>query len=122
MSDLDDLPRFKPEFAWLHEAWCNALESGDYQQTTGTLRDESGYCCLGVLKKVAQDNGVRLRTPWSDVSLWLEDMNRLTGESRGGMQAPLVRRNDGLGSRRRCQSFNQIARIVRKRMAPEVAS
>lgn len=29
-------------------ALCVALESGRYPQTTGTLRDHDGYCCLGV--------------------------------------------------------------------------
>lgn len=28
--------------------WANVLRSGEYAQTTGHLRDESGYCCLGV--------------------------------------------------------------------------
>lgn len=29
-------------------AWVAALRSGKYQQTTGTLHDDHGYCCLGV--------------------------------------------------------------------------
>lgn len=33
----------------LAKRWITALESGDYQQTTGTLKDETGYCCLGVV-------------------------------------------------------------------------
>ena len=121
MSDLDDLPRFKPEFAWLHEAWCDALESGDYQQTTGTLRDKSGYCCLGVLKKVAQDNGIRLKANWDQGDLYVRDLERLTGTSDVNAQNPLINRNDGVDGHRR-HSFKQIARIVRKRMAPEVAA
>lgn len=28
--------------------WVEALESGEYKQTTGVLRDYDGYCCLGV--------------------------------------------------------------------------
>ena len=32
--------------------WVDALESGDWDQTTGCLHDESGYCCLGVYAKV----------------------------------------------------------------------
>lgn len=31
------------------EKWIAALESGEYKQTTGKLRDEKGFCCLGVL-------------------------------------------------------------------------
>lgn len=32
--------------------WVDALRSGNYSQTTGTLRDSSGYCCLGVLTQL----------------------------------------------------------------------
>ena len=32
--------------------WLKALRSGDYCQTQGTLVDETGYCCLGVLAEV----------------------------------------------------------------------
>ena len=28
--------------------WCAALESGDYQQAHMGLRDDRGFCCLGV--------------------------------------------------------------------------
>ena len=33
----------------IKEMWVNALLSGDYSQTTGVLRSNDGYCCLGVL-------------------------------------------------------------------------
>lgn len=29
--------------------WVAALRSGEFKQTTGTLQNEDGYCCLGVL-------------------------------------------------------------------------
>lgn len=32
--------------------WLRALRSGKYKQTTGTLQDKDGYCCLGVACKV----------------------------------------------------------------------
>lgn len=32
--------------------WIAALRSGDYQQTTGTLENRHGFCCLGVACKV----------------------------------------------------------------------
>lgn len=32
--------------------WADALESGKYKQTIGMLKDERGYCCLGVLCEV----------------------------------------------------------------------
>lgn len=28
--------------------WVKALRSGEYEQTTGTLRSVHGYCCFGV--------------------------------------------------------------------------
>jgi len=31
------------------ELWITALKSDEYKQTRGTLKDEKGYCCLGVL-------------------------------------------------------------------------
>jgi hypothetical protein len=33
----------------LKAKWVAALRSGAYQQTTETLKDRSGFCCLGVL-------------------------------------------------------------------------
>lgn len=31
------------------EQWLNALRSNEYQQTTGRLKTDEGFCCLGVL-------------------------------------------------------------------------
>jgi len=33
----------------LKQKWVRALRSGKYIQTSGALRTEDGYCCLGVL-------------------------------------------------------------------------
>lgn len=30
------------------QKWVEALESGEYHQTTGRLKDDIGFCCLGV--------------------------------------------------------------------------
>jgi hypothetical protein len=30
------------------QLWLDALESGEYEQTTVALRDMNGFCCLGV--------------------------------------------------------------------------
>lgn len=30
------------------QKWINALRSGEYPQSHGTLRDKDGFCCLGV--------------------------------------------------------------------------
>lgn len=37
----------------LKAKWVKALRSGDYKQTQDFLRDEDGFCCLGVLCDVA---------------------------------------------------------------------
>lgn len=36
----------------LLDAWVLALRSGKYSQTKDVLRDEKGYCCLGILHEV----------------------------------------------------------------------
>lgn len=33
----------------IKEKWINALRSGEYTQNHGQLKDDDGYCCLGVL-------------------------------------------------------------------------
>ena len=33
----------------LKQKWVRALRSGKYEQATGALRNEDGFCCLGVL-------------------------------------------------------------------------
>ena len=33
----------------IKKMWLAALRSGEYQQTTGQLKDDLGFCCLGVL-------------------------------------------------------------------------
>lgn len=42
--------------------WLAALRSGKYKQTQRVLYDGSGYCCLGVLCKVAGSNFVITNT------------------------------------------------------------
>lgn len=45
----------KPE---IKARWTQALRSGEYPQTTETLKDDDGYCCLGVLCELAVQDGV----------------------------------------------------------------
>lgn len=42
--------------------WVEALRSGEYEQGTQTLEKEGKYCCLGVLCKVAQKEGIHVNT------------------------------------------------------------
>lgn len=36
--------------------WIEALRSGKYRKTTGTLERDNEYCCLGVLCKIAPNH------------------------------------------------------------------
>ena len=36
----------------IYDKWLGALRSGEYRQTSGMLRDERGYCCLGLVNEV----------------------------------------------------------------------
>lgn len=38
--------------------WVTALRSGNYSQSAGILRDDRGFCCLGVLCDLAVKAGV----------------------------------------------------------------
>ena len=53
--------------------WVEALRSGRYRQTDGTLKDERGHCCLGVLCEVERPpeveigwNTIQVRVPSED--------------------------------------------------------
>lgn len=41
------------------QRWVDALRSGTYQQTTGRLHTDAGFCCLGVCRDI-------LGTEWGD--------------------------------------------------------
>lgn len=38
------------------DKWIAALRSGKYKQTTGVLRNDNGYCCLGVLCNIVDNS------------------------------------------------------------------
>jgi hypothetical protein len=41
----------------IKESWCNALESGEYHQGIGKLKNQQNeFCCLGVLSNLASEN------------------------------------------------------------------
>lgn len=39
------------------ERWIQALESGDFEQTVHCLRDDTGFCCLGLASHLIDPNG-----------------------------------------------------------------
>lgn len=54
MSELQHIPENATEeqrkriIKANREAWVYALKSGEYRQIQGALREDRGYCCLGV--------------------------------------------------------------------------
>lgn len=53
-----DTPTLTDEQRANVEAWCTALESGDYEQGRGMLCQDGKFCCLGV---AAEASGVKWR-------------------------------------------------------------
>jgi len=45
------------------QAWCEALKSGDYPQTKGSMQDDEGFCCLGVAVDVLMSKDSIKRKP-----------------------------------------------------------
>lgn len=48
----ENLPGMGP----LQSAWVRALESGKYEQTSGNLKTDEGFCCLGVACNLVDPN------------------------------------------------------------------
>jgi hypothetical protein len=48
----------------IKQEWVTGLRSGQYTQTKGTLKNEDGYCCLGVLCDIVKD---RMKLTWTDI-------------------------------------------------------
>ena len=130
MSDLDNLPRFKPEWAHIHAEWVARLRS-PHMKATGRLRDinTGGFCCVGVLCDVLTDHGFG---SWDSEGRWhhassharcthvLYGVTTELFDSDDPDLDPLYGRNDGspvLGIRP--MSRPQLARIVEARMKPE---
>ncbi|MDE3022804.1 MAG: hypothetical protein KGI54_13260 [Pseudomonadota bacterium] len=53
-------------------SWIAALESGEYCQTTGALRKDGGYCCMGVAADLLNPMGWRTvegKEYWQDAHM-----------------------------------------------------
>ena len=100
--------------------WIDALISGEYNQTKGTLQDKKGFCCLGVACKVyEQETGNKL--PVNEFGTFREDalireykcVREWLGLSSGlgrfqetGGDCSLTKLND------EGKSFNEIADLI----------
>ena len=60
--------KLKPEFK---AAWLAALRSGEYEQTTDSLRRPEGFCCLGVACDVAMKMGL-VEGKWVEIKNEME--------------------------------------------------
>ena len=49
------------------DKWVEALRSGEYKQAKERLQSEDSLCCLGVLCKIAEKDGVRINTTRDNV-------------------------------------------------------
>jgi hypothetical protein len=60
----------------LKTKWLAALRSGEYTQTSGSLRDNDGHCCLGVLCDVI------------DHTAWVDDFDESDDKVSSYFQLP----------------------------------
>lgn len=81
------LPKdYKPVYLPGRNKWLEALRSGKYRRTTGTLCETKNkqlcYCCLGVLSKTQNRLKKMVLNTKSEVvgpyTLWVDDNNRST--------------------------------------------
>lgn len=68
----------------LKERWVKALRSGKYEQARGCLRDDSGYCCLGVLLDVCGEG------EWDGVCYTHFDCDVTADGDLGKLATPLL--------------------------------
>jgi hypothetical protein len=93
--------------AKLRNKWTTALRSGEYRQCRGALRDgKGGFCCLGVLRRVGAQNGIRIRKSRSG-ELLTESCGLSTTE-----QNVLATMNDGDSYGENSKTFAQIANYI----------
>ena len=72
--------------------WVKALRSGEYKQTTGQLRKDDGYCCLGVACDLYGKHVLK-RNRWK---LYKRNKLSYTFLGRGGTLPPQVQEWLGL--------------------------
>lgn len=96
--------------AELRDRWVRALRSGDYKQTKGRLRTESGFCCLGVLCDLV-DSTAWGSTPetyyWKDPSITGKPPTDVLREVGLSSSSVLTVMNDSEE-----QTFEQIAQYL----------
>lgn len=110
------------------EKWLKALRSGGYKQTQGCLKDENGYCCLGVLcdihSKTIKEKGYKF-LPLGDHYRYLrcgstlpeevqEWSNLIDRDGVGAFKYKNGKSEDLASLNDSGKSFKQIANIIEK--------
>lgn len=127
------------------EKWINALCSGQYEQAVGALTIDEGYCCLGVLcdlhqQETGSGKWVYDHNQWwyqtandkcyvslpKDVQVWagIEEGNPGLEVEYSGEKVPLYRLNDGVFHYLENDkvhdipkhSFEQIAKVIKEQL------
>ncbi|CAB4142522.1 hypothetical protein UFOVP434_16 [uncultured Caudovirales phage] len=95
------------------EKWLTALRSGEYAQTTHTLSNAEGFCCLGVLcdisPKMKLENLAGKERDYSGDTL--QDASLKFFGLSSEEQEKLIEMNDDNG-----KSFKQIANWIEKNL------
>jgi hypothetical protein len=90
----------------LQKKWIKALESNKYKQITRYLKNQNGYCCLGVAKEVCnleEVSNYSLRYTYSELGLY--DCEGISSDKKNA----LVLLNDN-----KKKSFKYIAYILKR--------
>lgn len=104
--------------------WLEALRSGKYKQTTGTLQDENGFCCLGVACKILIPNDNLI--VWGNSNMikgtvpshqpnsprWLFNINTYF-DKKGFGSITILNDIDK-------KNFNEIADFIEKKLKPQL--
>lgn len=106
----------------IKELWIKALNSGKYEQARGQLRNQYGFCCLGVLCDLyGKEKNVKWtkKLPFYEFNTRSGVLPRQVIEWAGLTEAnPLIhytRRNPALAELNDTgKTFKQIARIIKK--------
>jgi len=102
--------------------WLKALRSNLYPQTTGTLRDPDGFCCLGVLCNLHAQAHPKIAATQTSADCYLNEYDLLPKEV---MDWAGMKTNDGSYLRGHHSlatdndtglTFKQIAKIIEERV------
>ena len=105
----------KPE---IKELWINTLRSGEYIQNQGQLKDDRGYCCLGVLTDLyirehneewtyGENNGYEYDFRSGSLPYSVVEWAQLMSDNPSIEHYTLAHYNDSLD-----YNFNQIADLI----------